>query len=563
MALLWTEDELISIDGKVYLNHDTTKRIYNRYNEKMKIADKHNPNQNDKIKWGINDAKKIIRTFSPNGSSIKMGGLDEFTKRAIDYYLENYISKENTESILFNVSDKLDKDILDKTEKYEQLGTIFSELFPNFTFNKVEFNNLVNVSKNIKAISECTHGSTFVALSNGSFSKLRANLLALSGLREKNFSSKYLDEIAFNINVFIAKYLTDDDLELDKKIDEFNEFIVFFSNNGEKDVISEIMARICKRYGLDNIDEYRDMILDELTKIQSSNIENSEKNNEQENDALENHRPRFETLDELDDSILNQPLSIEPLNEFDDSIPNHDRNIESLDVSEDNSNIEEEEETYSIISRIKGNRKKIVYSSLAGVGIISCLYLTFVAGLNPLTVITNCASSFGNLISGNATLGALAKSIGDFTAYFGGVVAGLTGVFKLTKKESKENDSTEEASKDESNVEESKIEDVEELDEEDEDLSVLDEESSILDEEDLSNDISDNASINIVEVEEFEEVTDEDLAAIYDSMKNNEGEENQVIESPIDTENLDNELSEDMEEFIDWVCGEDNNSKRM
>lgn len=121
------------------------------------------------------------------------------------------------------------------------------------------------------------------------------------------------------------------------------------------------------------------------------------------------------------------------------------------------------------------DKKKVVYAVVAGVGIVSSLFMTTVLHQNPITIIKECASTFGRLLHSNATLGELAAKLGNLTVYFGSIVAGLVGANKLgnayVKEESK---SSSDAKKTERIVDDEGLFDLD--DDEDEDIFDLDEE---------------------------------------------------------------------------------------
>ncbi len=90
--------------------------------------------------------------------------------------------------------------------------------------------------------------------------------------------------------------------------------------------------------------------------------------------------------------------------------------------------------------KTKHEIKKIIFTTLAGAGIISCLYLTFVLKRNPITVIKNCTATFRALFSGNSSLAALGASLGNLTAYFGSAIVAIGSGLKLGKIISSEDD---------------------------------------------------------------------------------------------------------------------------
>lgn len=90
--------------------------------------------------------------------------------------------------------------------------------------------------------------------------------------------------------------------------------------------------------------------------------------------------------------------------------------------------------------KTKQEIKKYIFTALAGAGIISCLYLTFVLKRNPITVIKNCATTFSALFTGNSSLAALGASMGNLTAYFGSAIVAIGSGIKLGKIIEKEDD---------------------------------------------------------------------------------------------------------------------------
>lgn len=95
----------------------------------------------------------------------------------------------------------------------------------------------------------------------------------------------------------------------------------------------------------------------------------------------------------------------------------------------------DEEEEFEIVSRRKPmtseGKKKILYASIAGVGVISTLFLTFVQGYNPVTVVAECVKTFGALIKHNATLGQLGTKLGQLSVYFASIIVSFKSMFKF------------------------------------------------------------------------------------------------------------------------------------
>lgn len=136
----------------------------------------------------------------------------------------------------------------------------------------------------------------------------------------------------------------------------------------------------------------------------------------------------------------------------------------------------------------KEGKKKILYASIAGVGIISTLFLTFVQGYNPVTVVAECVKTFGALLKNNATLAQLGVKLGQLSVYFASVIVSFKSFFKFadTFDESKVNNKIDKKEK------RRKAEPIEEDDEEvdeatDDDYSFIDEDDIFddLDEEDI------------------------------------------------------------------------------
>ena len=165
---------------------------------------------------------------------------------------------------------------------------------------------------------------------------------------------------------------------------------------------------------------------------------------------------------------------------------------EDVEDLEDEEELEEETRLRVVRRRkpkTKEEKKKIIYSLIAGAGIISAGLLTFVAKMNPITVIGDCAESFKGLFTSNASLLELASKFGSLTAYFGSIVAGWVGASKLAKLYEKE--------------EKMKQDDEEEI----VDISVLDTERSsvVVDEEELSLEEQDAMNLASLFMEEEED----------------------------------------------------------
>lgn len=94
----------------------------------------------------------------------------------------------------------------------------------------------------------------------------------------------------------------------------------------------------------------------------------------------------------------------------------------------------EEEEKFTILNRFKPvtdkKKKQIVEACLASVGIISCLYMTLVLKYDPVTVISNCVSTFKRFFVGNGKFNELLSKLGNLTVYF----ASIVGSYVFTKK---------------------------------------------------------------------------------------------------------------------------------
>lgn len=120
--------------------------------------------------------------------------------------------------------------------------------------------------------------------------------------------------------------------------------------------------------------------------------------------------------------------------------------IKDFGLKKDESEKNNNEESFKIKKRrkpkTKQDIKKFIYATLAGAGIISCLYLTIVLGRNPINVIKNCVSTFTALFKGNSTLAALGASMGNLTTYFGSAILALGSGSKLGKLISQEEDNS-------------------------------------------------------------------------------------------------------------------------
>ncbi len=79
------------------------------------------------------------------------------------------------------------------------------------------------------------------------------------------------------------------------------------------------------------------------------------------------------------------------------------------------------------------DKKKVIYGVVAGVGIISLIFMTHVLHQGPTRVVQECASTFGRLLHSNASLGELMGKLGNLTAYFGSALAAFIGGRKLGK----------------------------------------------------------------------------------------------------------------------------------
>lgn len=112
-----------------------------------------------------------------------------------------------------------------------------------------------------------------------------------------------------------------------------------------------------------------------------------------------------------------------------------------------------EEEKFSILNRIKPmttkKRKEVIDVSLAAVGIISCLYMTVVLKYNPVTVISNCVSTFKRFFTGNTNFSDLLGRLGNLTLYFSSIVGSFVFMKRVSddKEDSvQENDDEEKKS---------------------------------------------------------------------------------------------------------------------
>ena len=105
---------------------------------------------------------------------------------------------------------------------------------------------------------------------------------------------------------------------------------------------------------------------------------------------------------------------------------------------------EEKEESFGIVNRWKAkskeDRKKVLFATVAGVGVISCALMTFVLKMSPINAVTSCASAFANLLKGNAHFAELLGKLGSLTAYFGSIAASIVGIHKFSKLKFKDED---------------------------------------------------------------------------------------------------------------------------
>lgn len=180
--------------------------------------------------------------------------------------------------------------------------------------------------------------------------------------------------------------------------------------------------------------------------------------------------------------------------------------IKDFGLKKDESEKNNNEDSFTIKKRrkpkTKQDIKKFIYATLAGAGIISCLYLTIVLGRNPINVIKNCVSTFTALFKGNSTLAALGASMGNLTTYFGSAILALGSGSKLGKLISSEEDNST-IKQDNSAVREPAFEELQESDD--------------IDLDDLVWDNSDSGTANTTvagSVEDAVELTDEEFASL-------------------------------------------------
>lgn len=148
-------------------------------------------------------------------------------------------------------------------------------------------------------------------------------------------------------------------------------------------------------------------------------------------ETIERYKEIIKNYDWYNAEFINNLLSDEYFRDDDD---------DSLDDLGD----EPRENVFQIIRRRKAENpeehKKVLYGVVAGVGVISCVFMTKCLNYNPINVITECAATIGRLLTGNAYFTELLGKLGNLTMYYGSIVAGIVGGRKFANTLYKDDD---------------------------------------------------------------------------------------------------------------------------
>lgn len=482
----WNESEIIVSNGVRYLNQEASQRFFEEYKEEFL---KHNRTSVKFLKeeFCINLLKRlnivpevqvveIPHTYSAGPSD------DDVNEEEID---------EPEETQEENVEEEEEKDpflmvIISEFEEYlirENINEITSQNIAEFCvgLNDNTYFYGRNFQKDeMESIGDSLAKKYSVNFDKKDISKLvRERIAARKSQEEPKVGNN--DDESIDSDLLEAVIRVEAERELKERIANDLEAVITDCGTDYEKVVE--VCNLAIKSGKYTKNEVAMVLFNTLGK--TVDLEDEEVVNQLEQDFETIGLECYPEFKKYLDKYINEE---EGFSELEEDV----EDLEDLEDLEDEEELEEETRLRVVRRRkpkTKEEKKKIVYSLIAGAGIISAGLLTFVAKMNPITVIGDCAESFKGLFTSNASLLELASKFGSLTAYFGSVVAGWVGASKLAKlyeKEEKKNQDNEE---------------------EIVDISVLDTERSsvVVDEEELSLEEQDAMNLASLFMEEEED----------------------------------------------------------
>ncbi len=457
----WNESEIIVSNGVRYLNQEASQRFFEEYKEEFL---KHNRTSVKFLKeeFCINLLKRlnivpevqvveIPYTYSagPSNDDENEEEIDEPEETQEENIEEEEVIEETIETEEENLEDEEEKDpflmlIISEFEEYlirEHINEITSQNIAEFCVGLND--NTHFYGRNFQKDEMESIGDSLAKKYSVNFDKKDISKL----VRERIAARKSQEEPKVGIND--DETIDSDLLESVIRVEAERELKERIANDLEAVITDcgtdyEKVVEVCNlaiKSGKYTKNEVAMVLFNTLGK--TVDLEDEEVVNQLEQDFEDIGLECYREFKKYLDKYINEEEGFSDLEE-------DVEDLEDLEDLEDEEELEEETRLRVVRRRkpkTKEEKKKIVYSLIAGAGIISAGLLTFVAKMNPITVIGDCAESFKGLFTSNASLLELASKLGSLTAYFGSVVAGWVGASKLAKlyeKEEKKNQDNEE-----------------------------------------------------------------------------------------------------------------------
>lgn len=453
----WNESEIIVSNGVRYLNQEASQRFFEEHKEEFL---KHNRTSVKFLKeeFCINLLKRlnivpevqvveIPYTYSagPSDDDVNEEEIDE-PEETQEENIEEEVIEETVETDEENLEDEEEKDpflmvIISEFEGYlirEHINEITSQNIAEFCvgLNDNTYFYGRNFQKDeMESIGDSLAKKYSVNFDKKDISKLvRERIAARKSQEEPKVGNN--DDESIDSDLLEAVIRAEAERELKERIANDLEAVITDCGTDYEKVVE--VCNLATKSGKYTKNEVAMVLFNTLGKI--VDLEDEEVVNQLEQDFEAIGLECYPEFKKYLDKYINEEEGFSQLEE----------DVEDLEDLEDEEELEEETRLRVVRRRkpkTKEEKKKIVYSLIAGAGIISAGLLTFVAKMNPITVIGDCVESFKGLFTSNASLLELASKFGSLTAYFGSVVAGWVGASKLAKlyeKEEKMNQDNEE-----------------------------------------------------------------------------------------------------------------------
>ncbi len=410
---LWTDADIIEIDGKKYLNQKASMRFFDAYRDRLGLMVTRG--QQFGYEWAKNAVAKEPLTEA-RIQSVIVGAFSDYKDEIISQNGAEWVLKHEN-AILYDFLNIRLLRILGGTHLTPHEIEVYGKLLNNDfsmdeyqVYTKDDFDRRSSKKGQDDSETPYNYKLSFDILVDSLSLIYADDLEATFDMYKDKYEGSKFKLFQEEFARLVAKELLAVEIDngLNSNVKKLSRDVNFIMSQGEgQTLVDTLSLRNSKVLELFKKVEHMESLDDLYTYMSNPDVCDEE--------TVEDFSRLFHVpLDKInanDDKDANaEPLLIEP---------------------------EPDEEDLEIVSRRKPlteeDRKKRKYAIIAGVGVISCIFMTFVLKLNPVNVISRCVSTFTNLLSGKAVFAEFLAKLVSLPVYFGSIVASIIGGSKLKK----------------------------------------------------------------------------------------------------------------------------------